>query len=153
MRLDYLREHRQWLADRKRDAPDLSSSDVVEEEEEWGLPISSTDAMQFSAPPSQQLPFLMKDDEAVDEVLQQEDMELEALLEYMPTNDRVEQHPENASLSESQQLWSDGEDYDALFSDLVESNTWIAESAAPTQQPISNSTMGEAGEDTAMDLS
>ena len=68
---------------------------------------------QWEAAPSTQLLPLPEDE--VDEVLQREDEELEALLSYMPTDrDTAE------SDRQSEHLWSDDDDYDALFSEFME---------------------------------
>lgn len=112
MRLDYVQRRRQWEAEQDREAPLLPSDPLEDEEDDdvYDLPTSSI-AMQMSAPASQQ-PF---PEEEVDEVLQREDEELQALLSLMPnsedTNDQTSaNHP-----------WSDDDDYDTLFSEMMQS--------------------------------
>ena len=68
-------------------------------------------AMQVSAPATQQEDV---DVDEVDAVLARESEEVAALLEFM--HDNGEREGDEGSES----LWSEGEDYDALFSELVE---------------------------------
>jgi len=118
MRLDFMQRQRAWEAELAREAP-MIPSDPAEPEEEEGeegfkLPTSSNEMQisQTSEPP--------REDEA-DEIAQQEEEELEALLEYMP---RRHAGPTPSELNEThyEHLWSDDDDYDALFSELVESD-------------------------------
>ncbi|KAK5127627.1 hypothetical protein LTR85_006968 [Meristemomyces frigidus] len=115
MRLDFMQRQRQWEAEQAREAPPLPQETVEEDEEVYELPNASSSAMPISAPPSQQA---MPDAE-LDEVLQREDLELEALLSYMP-----ELKNEDAACygTRSDHMWSDDDDYDALFSELVDQN-------------------------------
>ena len=105
MRLDFVQRQKQWEAEQAREAPQIPSDPP--EEEEYDLPTSSGNTMQISAPSTQQPP--MPENE-VDEVLQREDEELEALLSYMPAEGD----------EQSEHLWSDDDDYDALFSEFLE---------------------------------
>ena len=102
-----MQRRRQWQADLAREAPQLPSHALEpdeDEEEEADLPQSSGNAMQISSQP--ELP-----EEEVDDFLQHEDAELEALLSYMP---RAEDD------TRSEHLYSDDDDYDALFSEFIE---------------------------------
>ena len=111
MRLDYLQRQKQWEAELAREAPQIPL-DLPEDEEddnENDLPVSSSNAMQISAPSTQQPP---SPDDEVDEVLQRENEELEALISYMPASEDDRQS--------EQHLWSDDDDYDALFSEFME---------------------------------
>lgn len=110
MRLDFVQRQKQWEAQLAREAP-LMPSDPPEDEEEgeeYDLP-SSSNAMQVSAPSTQQ-PTL---DYEVDEVEQREREELEALLSYMPADEHYERD------EQSEHLYSDDDDYDALFSEII----------------------------------
>ena len=138
MRLDYMRQQKRWEAEQARDAPQLSS-DPVEEEEEYDLP-SSSSVMQMSTHGSQQP---VPDDE-VDEVVQRENEELEALLSYMADE---EENSENRD-SQSINLWSDEDDYDALFSELVEHGDDTV-----SEQHQQSVTAQHAYDDEMMDLS
>ncbi|KAI7551433.1 hypothetical protein KC331_g2556 [Hortaea werneckii] len=117
MRLDFMQRQRAWEAEQAREAPLIPSDPPEpeeEEEEEFELPTSSN-AMQISQtsePP--------REDEA-DEIAQQEEQELEALLEYMPGEHRG-RNPTERNEMHHEHLWSDDDEYDALFSELVESD-------------------------------
>ena len=117
MRLDFVQRRKQWEAEQARDAPFILSDppeSEEEEEDEYDLPTSSRNAMQ-SSQPSMQLPAL---EEEAEEAAQMEDRELEALLEYMPVGgeDKESEGPS----AQSQNLWSDDDDYEELFSELME---------------------------------
>lgn len=130
MRLDYMQRQRQWEAELAREAPQIPSDPPEEAEEEdsdqFDLPRSSGNAMQISSQP--------KDE--VDDVLQKENEELEALLKFMPDADEDDGR-------QSQNLWSDDDDYDALFSEFMEQD-------AVTQQ---QSLASEHQQGEAMDMS
>lgn len=122
MRLDFMQRRKQWEAEQARDAPFIPSDPLeFEEEEEYDLPTSSGNAMQLSQP-STQLPAL---EEVADEVAQMEDQELEALLEYMPVGSGDRESEEAGA--QTQNLWSDDDDYDELFSELMEQDGGQAE--------------------------
>ncbi|KAI6821624.1 hypothetical protein KC332_g10105 [Hortaea werneckii] len=117
MRLDFMQRQRAWEAEQAREAPLIPSDPPEPEEEEadFELPTSSN-AMQISQtsePP--------REDEA-DEIAQQEEQELEALLEYMPGQHPVQTFSSERNETHPEHLWSDDDDYDALFSELVESD-------------------------------
>ena len=122
MRLDYMQRQKQWEAELARDAPQ-TPSDPPDEEEGFELPTSSN-AMQISQP--------LPEDE-VDDVLQWENQELEALLSYMPQ----ESEPEDANSQPEQNLWSDDDDYDALFSEFMEEDEMTMSSGQQNQPPPS----------------
>lgn len=122
MRLDFMQRQRAWEAALARDAPLIPSDPPEEDDEElqgWEqMVMSSGNAMQMSSqamvPPSP--------GEEVDEVLQHENEELEALLSYLPTQEDEgtthEGHVES--------VWSDSEeDYDALFSEFMEHDAMV----------------------------
>lgn len=120
MRLDFMQRQRAWEAERAREAPLIPSDppepeEEEEEEKKFGLPTSSN-AMQISQtsePP--------QEDEA-NEIAQQEQQELEALLEYMP-GEHLGRDPTERNETHHEHLWSDDDDeYDTLFSELVESD-------------------------------
>ena len=137
-RLDFYQRQRQWEAEQALSAPTLpfDAAEEVGDEEMGELPVSSWmgSAMNISAPPTQQS---QADVDEVDEVLARESEELAALLEFMQN-----EGDENGD-GRSEHLWSDDEDYDALFSELVEKEM----STAGQQQEE----MQEQGE--AMDMS
>ena len=114
LRLDFYQRQRQWEAEQALSAPTLPFDSVedVEDDEEMGeLPVSSWtgSGMQLS----QQLPATQQQDvDEVDAVLARESEEVAALLEFM--------HDGGEGDGGSESLWSEGEDYDALFSELVE---------------------------------
>lgn len=110
MRLDFMRRQKQWEAEQARDAPFLPSdpSEPDEDDAEYDLSSSSGNAMQLSQP-STQMPVL---EEEADEMAQMEDRELEALLELMPVD--------GGDGKQSQNLWSDDDDYEELFSEFME---------------------------------
>ncbi|KAI7186057.1 hypothetical protein KC363_g6791 [Hortaea werneckii] len=116
MRLDFMQRQRAWEAELAREAPTISSDPPEPEEEEEGFELpTSSNAMQISQtsePP--------REDEA-DEIAQQEEEELEALLEYMP-GQHPGQIPSQRNETHYEHLWSDDDDYDALFSELAESD-------------------------------
>lgn len=154
MRLDFVRARRDWEASLARDAPLLPSDAPEPEEEEneddYDLPtFSSGNSMQMSQPSTQpQLPVL-KEEEEVDEMAQMEDQELEALLEMMPESldGSVE---DGHGKPQEQNLWSDdGEDYEELFSELMERDDVIASQGQ--QQGLSQHAEPADGE--AMDMS
>ncbi|KAK4541240.1 hypothetical protein LTR36_008156 [Oleoguttula mirabilis] len=146
MRLDFMQRQRQWEAEQAREAPPLPAETIDEEEDDIDdtndLP-SWDNAMQVSAPPSQQQQS-MPDDE-LDEVLQRENEELEALLSYMPGEQQ-----ENVANNDkrSDHMWSDDDDYDALFSEFVQ------QSDGATQQSHLEAVQAhDAHYEEAMDLS
>jgi hypothetical protein len=109
MRLDYVRQQRQWQADQARSAPKLREEDYEETFDTTG----DADFDMQSLPSSYQV---VPHEDEVDQVLQMEDEELEALLEHMPTN--------NYNDMETQSQWSehfgsDDEDYDVIFSEML----------------------------------
>ena len=133
MRLDFYQRQRQWEAEQALSAPALpfdTPDEVGEDEEANELPEASASragrAMQISAPSTQAQQPMLEDE--VDDVLAREDEELAALLEFMPKEDRRSEH-----------LWSDDEDYDALFFELVEK-----ESAMASEQDAGAPDQGEA---------
>ena len=110
LRLDFYQRQRQWEAEQALSAPTLpfEAPDEEGEDEEMGELPGSSPAMQVSAPATQQEDV---DVDEVDAVLARESEEVAALLEFM--------HNEEGD-GGSEGLWSEGEDYDALFSELVE---------------------------------
>lgn len=145
MRLDFVQRRKQWEAEQARDASFIPSDppESEEEESEYDLPTSSGNAMKLSQA-STQLPAL---EEQADEVAQMEDRELEALLQYMPVGSEESEH--GVSGMQSQNLWSDDDDYDELFSELMEQDEGQATGPAPSGHQQQNSTQDEE----AMDMS
>ncbi|KAK5110147.1 hypothetical protein LTR62_006281 [Meristemomyces frigidus] len=130
MRLDFMRERRNWEEDRARDAAYLSSEPIEEEVEDVALALpclAAGDAMQLqiSEPGTQQQSML---EEELDEVLMREQEEMEALLSFMPD---VEQQ----AMGALEHSGSDDDEDDALFAQVME------------EQPRSG------GQDEEMDLS
>ncbi|KAK3722661.1 hypothetical protein LTR37_002231 [Vermiconidia calcicola] len=117
MRLDYMQRQKQWEAELARDAPQ-TPSDPPQPEDEEELPTSSN-AMQIS----QTLP-----EDEVDDVLQWENQELEALLSYMPQSETGD-----ANSQPERNLWSDDDDYDALFSEFMEEDEMMMSSGQQNQ--------------------
>lgn len=134
MRLDFMRARRDWEASLAKDAPLLPSGPPEPDEDEnaYKLPtFSSGKSMQISLP-STQLQVL-KEEEEVDEMAQMEDRALEALLEMMP-----ESHDGNdgkwSERGQEQNLWSDDDDYEELFSELMERDVAGTEWQASTER-------------------
>lgn len=120
MRLDFMRERKKWEAELARDASYLDSDAIEDEDEEdYALPTSSAgNAMQISGPGAsqqQQMP-----EEELDEVLMREQEDMNALLSFMP-DDEGQSAEQRASHQEEapDHFWSDDDDYDALFSQIV----------------------------------
>lgn len=156
MRLDFVQRQRLW---EERLANEAAAMDVLEPPEDEGdnvgqedvydLP-GSSNAMQISAPSTQQrlIPDHEVDVEA-EEVAQREQEELEWLVaSYMepdmydgPLGDDVYDQDD---ADQSQHLYSDDDDYDALFAEIVQQ-----ENVAPGVGDDGNN--GDDGE--AMDIS
>lgn len=146
MRLEFLRGRRAWEAQLAKEAEgfvDEEPEERGEEERGWetGLPESSR--MVMSGPSTQQ-PW---DEVEAEEALMREQGELEALIEYLPG-----EGPE-VGQGEEQNLWSDDDDYDALFSEFVEQDGGTGQQLQRQQQgqQPSELPMQEGGE--AMDMS
>lgn len=139
MRLDFVQRQRQWEAELARQAPSLPAERVedAEDEDESELPTLS-DAMQMSS--SAPMP-----DEEVDQLLQRENEELEALLAYMPNHERVQEAAYNND-ARSEHFWSDDDDYDALFSEITDPSD-------NTGQRQTGEAQSHIDDDDAMDLS
>lgn len=146
MRLDFMQRRKQWEAEQAREAPFIPSDPPEPEEDEYDLLMSSGNAMQFSQP-STQLPAL---EEVADEFAQMEDREFEALLEFMPGDEEVEQE----GGQQSQNLWSDDDDYEELFSELMEQDEGQSHaSGVQNQGQGQGQQQTSAQEDEAMDMS
>ena len=129
MRLDFVQRQKQWEAEQARSAPQIPS-DPPEEDEEYDLP-SSSGMMQLSSQPN------APDDQA-DEVAQREQEELDALVSLMEDDaDGANKLPQNDDL-QSQHIWSDDDDYDALFSQFVEQDPDAAQHAEQAHDPPSS---------------
>lgn len=116
MRMEFVRRQKAWEAELAEQAP-IESGEAEEEDEGWrrwdtDLPESG---MQMSAPSTQQ-PWA---DDEVDEVLMREDRELDALIENLPDASQVHREEGVDEMGEVN-LWSDDDDYDALFSEFME---------------------------------
>nr|POE82271.1 hypothetical protein CFP56_67035 [Quercus suber] len=92
-----------------RSAPTFSENELDEEEDEPHAPMASDGAM-YTLP--------QEPAEELDEVLQHEDQELAALLEYMPGTTTVEQTSHEGD--DVMNSWSDDDEYDDLFSGLMD---------------------------------
>lgn len=136
MRLDFVQRQRRWEAEQAREAPLLTSDPIEEEDDNEVLPTSSS-AMLLSQPASH-LPTMR--DEEVDEVLQREEEEMEALLAHMPGSNEDEHTAQN------DHLYSD-DDYDALFSEVMDEGG--TDGGQAHQQPAAQAQSSEE----AMDLS
>jgi len=149
MRLDFMQRQRAWEAERAREAPRLPSDPPEEEYEdsEHDYELSTlSGTMQSSAQMTLSQPVFAPE-EVVDEVAQREDEELEALLSYMPGEEGDGKVP---TTSGSDHLWSDDgddDDYDALFSELMDCD------GEQKQQSTSSRQQTTAQSDGAMDLS
>lgn len=139
MRLDFMRRQRAWEAEQARDAPfDEPSEQDDDGGIAEGLP-NSSDVMHFSQS-STQVPVPRQRDDEADELAQLEDQELEALLEYMPIDDDNDDDVQRGS---GQNLWSDDDDYEELFSELMERDQ--AQKAGPSgEQEAQQDAQGEA---------
>lgn len=133
MRLDFVQRQKQWEAEQARSAPLLPSDVPEEDEDDFSQMISSGNAMQTSTYSTQ----WQATPEEADEIAQMEDQELEALLCFLPGEENAlpqqydEQSNEMVQESEpmSDHFGSDDDDYDALFSDLInaEAHGMVAE--------------------------
>jgi hypothetical protein len=127
MRLDYVRQQRQWQAEQARSAPKLREEDYEET-------FASTDDADFDMQSLQSSSQVVPREDEVDQVLQMEDEELEALLEHMPTN--------NCNDMETQSQWSehfgsDDEDYDVIFSEILGQSSFADRGNLPiASQPM-----------------
>lgn len=170
MRLDFVQRQRAWEAELARAAPFVGEEDVMEngdEEEEddgdvFGGPKSGGgDAMQFSAPGSQQQQWgWQATQEEADEVAEREREELDALLSLLPgeemqgAQEQAQGQQPSFGSSEEQQgdeqmsehFGSDDDDYDALFSDFINAD------AHETVGGFDQAQVPEGGGD-AMDMS
>jgi hypothetical protein len=134
MRLDYVRQQRRWQAEQARAAPIFAyepeeEGEYYEEEVAFGVENSAVDSsfveMQL---PQSSLPAIARDDE-IDQVLQMEDQELEALLENLPMQqEQVQQDDEMEAQSQwsAEHFGSDDEDYDAIFSEMLSQSSVAA---------------------------
>jgi hypothetical protein len=145
MRLDYVRQQRQWQAEQARAAPtyfyeELNEDEEVGEEEYFGgeeevvlfsnnsTQNSSSRVMDMQLPQSSFGAFVDGEDE-VDQVLQMEDQELEALLEHLPVQQRQQRQDDEM---EAQSQWStehfgsDDEDYDVIFAEMLGQSSAMA---------------------------
>lgn len=138
MRMDFMQRQRQWESEQARSAP-LLPSDPPEEDEDVDVPMSSN-TTRISQPRASQ--YSMPEEEA-DEVAQREREELEALLSYLPSEEEVmaqlpeqQKYVQNKAYAqgESQEHFgSDDDDYDALFSDLMQAESQTATSGDEQQ--------------------
>lgn len=158
MRLDFVQRQKQWEAEQVRSAP-LLPSDAPEEEDEEDLShmIFSGNATQNSMSFSQ----WQATPEEADEIAQMEDEELEALLSFLPGEGdelpgqhNYQQSKQNQGQGQDQQgnepmsdhFGSDDDDYDSLFSDLIN-----AEAHGMGEE--SNGPQADASSGDAMDMS
>jgi len=112
MRLDFVQKQKAWEAERARDAPSLPFEMVEEEEDEIFLPTSNSgsNGLQIPSPANQQT---LLDDE-IDDLIRREVEEVQALLAYIPSTEDEERND-----ARTDHLWSDDDDYDALFSEML----------------------------------
>jgi hypothetical protein len=140
MRLDYVRQQRQWQAEQARAAP-IFDYEPEEEEEDYGEEgealFGNGGSTQNSSDMEMQLPqssfgAFVREDE-IDQVLQMEDEELEALLEHLPMQ-QYQQTQQQDDGMKAQSQWSaehfgsDDEDYDVIFSEML-SQSSVADGA------------------------
>jgi hypothetical protein len=125
MRWDFMRRQRAWEADREREAEEVASSipDEEEEGEEEDAGIMR-DAGEYDLPTTGNVrgasmgwPALR--DGEVEEFVRDEEGEIEALLEFMPRDNKGGGGKNNGE-DDEMSLWSDDADYDALFSEVLE---------------------------------
>ncbi|TKA81555.1 hypothetical protein B0A55_02998 [Friedmanniomyces simplex] len=127
MRLDFVQRQRAWEAEQARDARYLGTEPIEEEDEGeeeaalYELPSSSSNtAMQMSSHPASQQQPMPEQEEELEAVLQREQEEMEALLSYMPMHEQEGSGMEGVHDAQSAgNLWSDDDDYDALFSEVM----------------------------------
>lgn len=150
MRLDFVQRQKQWEAEQARSAPLLPSDAPEEDDEDFALPMSSNNSMQFSAPSTQ----WQATQEEADEVAQRENEELEALLSFLPGEEMNVTQPQaqfqefdhthqvqQADEQMSEHFGSDDDDYDALFSDFINAE---AHEAAEEETAMAQAPSGDA---------
>lgn len=131
MRLDFVQHQKQWEADQARSAPQLPS-DLIEDDD-LDLSQMSDLPLRDSARSVQSL----LPEEEVEEVEHSETLNLEALLTLLPgealtrggtldqdrirtnTNRQPDRQSERQSDPQSEHFGSDDDDFDALFSELM----------------------------------
>ena len=131
MRLDFVQRQKEWQAERERDAPQLPSDPLEDDNAvEYDLPTSSNAMQLFSQAATQEA----MQDEEVDEMLQREQEELDALLSYA--------HSDPLEDGRSEHFYSDDDDYDALFSELMGQDS--VQQSQQTPFLASQASVGEA---------
>ncbi|KAK5138360.1 hypothetical protein LTR08_003421 [Meristemomyces frigidus] len=133
MRLDFVQRQRKWEAEKARAAPRLHGEMIEEDDMEdiFDFP-SATYATSTPATQQQLLP-----DDELDTVLQRENEELEALISSMPLvapeeAERTDTEGRREAVSGPEEhMWSDDDDYEAMFSDYL-----MAQSADATQRKV-----------------
>ncbi|KAF2771233.1 hypothetical protein EJ03DRAFT_325681 [Teratosphaeria nubilosa] len=148
LRLDYMQRQRAWEAQLAREAKVFAPEvDAIEdeEEEEYGLPVAngaSASAMEISSQP----PRHESQEDEVDEVRRREEEELQAMVEMMEGEGMGGQKAEGQGEGQEMNLWSDDDDYDELFSEVMGMET-TRDSGADGQQDA-----GDGGGDVDMDM-
>lgn len=139
MRLDFVQKQKAWEAERARDAPSLPFEMVEEEEDGIFLPTSNSgiNGLQIPAPANQQT---LLDDE-IDDLIRREVEEVQALLAYIPSTEDEERND-----ARTDHLWSDDDDYDALFSEMLEQEKHVSQHERHLEPP-------SLGDEMDMDLS
>lgn len=139
LRAEYLRQRRKWEGEMAFQAPmdeDEEETDGSKDVTGWDdLPMSSAQSgMLMSAPGTQRN---LVDDDQVEEVAGWEDGELDALLEFMPgyseTNTTGPEDTRTQNVAQ-EHFGSDDEDFEALFSELMEQDAMSQEQ--PPQQDV-----------------
>lgn len=139
MRLDFMQKQKAWEAERARDAPSLPFEVIEQEEDEISSPTLSSgrNGIQIFAPTSQPtMPSV-----EIDDLIRHEFEEVQALLAYMPPNE-----DEEVKDAHSDYIWSDDDDYDSLFSEVLEQEQRSSQHERQAESPHDEDEM-------AMDLS
>ncbi|KAH9810112.1 hypothetical protein Tdes44962_MAKER01085 [Teratosphaeria destructans] len=148
MRLDYMQRQRAWEAQLAREAkvyaPEVEA--IGEDEEEYDLPVASGGPASGMEISSQPLPPRMSQADEADEVRRREEEELEAMVEMMEGQGTAERQRKDDETGRETNLWSDDDDYDELFSEVMGIET-TGDYGADGQQGS-----GDDGGDVDMDM-
>lgn len=112
MRLDFLQRQRQWEAEQARSAPTITADDD-DEAMEYGGVEEELPSLSQSKVSSQRR---MGPEERAEEALRLENQELDALISLMPGQEEGQGQTQGDG-----NLWSDDDEYDGVFQELLES--------------------------------
>lgn len=154
LRAEYLRQRREWEGEMAVMAPVEQDEADMEDVSGWDdLPVSSAQSGGVMSVPGTQRDLL--DEEEIEEVAGWEDGELDALLEFMPgymeTNTTTTTEEARSQKGLSEHFGSDDEDFEALFSELMEHDSMSQEQ--PAQNAKGGLVPSGASQGEAMDMS